>query len=142
MAALEAEVADKALGTARAPVENFDIEQFTSPWSALHMARSRRRIGWDEGRWRSDAACSGVGADLFFPAGERDEEAAAQIHEAKGICACCPVRLHCLAFALSTRQEDGTWGGLTPSERRSLRRRRAARRQARALRASDCSGVS
>jgi WhiB family redox-sensing transcriptional regulator len=84
-----------------------------------------------------------MGAELFFPAGERGEEAVAQIRQAKAICARCPVRLHCLAFALSTNQEDGTWGGLTPSER-SLRRRRAARRQARTVSPRgllDCSGV-
>jgi WhiB family redox-sensing transcriptional regulator len=85
-----------------------------------------------------------MGAELFFPAGERGEEAVAQIRQAKAICARCPVRLHCLVFALSTNQEDGTWGGLTPTERRSLRRRRAAHRQARAVSPpgrSGCSGV-
>lgn len=85
-----------------------------------------------------------MGTQLFFPVGERGEEAVAQIHQAKAICASCPVRLHCLAFALSTNQEEGTWGGLTPSERRSLRRRRTDRRQARALSPlglSDCSGI-
>lgn len=92
----------------------------------------------------ADAACSGMGAQLFLPVGERGEEAVAQIHQAKAVRVSCPVRLHCLAFALSTNQEEGTWGGLTPSERRSLRRRRTARRQARALSPrglSDCSGV-
>ena len=130
-----------AIGAAQVPVKNFETGHQTGPWSAVHLSRSRRHVGWDEGRWRSDAACSGVGAELFFPAGEREEEAAAQIHEAKGICARCPVRLHCLAFALSTNQEDGTWGGLTPSERGSLRRRRAAHRKARTVRSSDCSGI-
>ena len=76
--------------------------------------------------WREQAACLGVDTAVFFP----DSDAAAD--EAKAICAICPVRTECLEWALSSRQEDGVWGGLTDNERRRLRRRRrdAARRAA------------
>jgi WhiB family redox-sensing transcriptional regulator len=66
--------------------------------------------------WRSSAACRSGDPDLFFPisgSGESLEQAA----EAKAICAGCPVRRQCLAFALQTRQVYGIWGGLTERER-------------------------
>jgi len=76
--------------------------------------------------WREDAACKGLDTGMFFPV--NDDAAGA----AKAVCAGCPVRDACLDWALTTRQEDGVWGGLTDNERRRLRRRRrdAARREA------------
>ena len=68
--------------------------------------------------WRDDAACRGADLDLFFPIS--DDESG----PAKAICATCPVRDDCLEWALATRQEDGIFGGMTPSERRRTRRRR------------------
>jgi len=41
------------------------------------------------------------------------------VAEAKAICAGCPVRNECLAFALRTGQVDGIWGGTTTHERAS-----------------------
>jgi len=72
-----------------------------------------------------------MGPELFFPAGERDEDAVAQTAAAKQVCARCEVRLHCLAYALVANPEDGIWGGLGPRERRALRRARRARHQVR-----------
>jgi len=74
---------------------------------------------FDETDWREEAACREADTAVFFPA--TDEEAAA----AKAICAVCPVREPCLLFALSNREEQGVWGGLTEAERRRVRRRRA-----------------
>jgi WhiB family redox-sensing transcriptional regulator len=88
--------------------------------------------GWDEGGWRSRAACRGEDPELFFPIGTTGP-AVAQIAKAKQVCAQCPVREACLDFALSSGQRYGIWGGLTEDERRTLRRRRrraAARRPA------------
>lgn len=78
-----------------------------------------------EQRWRLDAACAAYDTRWFFP---EDEEAP----EAKAICAICPVREECLEYALTHREDEGIWGGLTGTERRRLRRRRrdAARRAA------------
>jgi WhiB family transcriptional regulator, redox-sensing transcriptional regulator len=86
--------------------------------------------GWDEGGWRTQAACRGEDPELFFPIGTTGP-VLEQIAEAKEVCARCPVRDACLDFALSTGQAYGIWGGLTEDERRSLRRRRqrAAARQ-------------
>jgi hypothetical protein len=36
------------------------------------------------------------------------------------ICAGCPVRPECLAYALAAGERDGVWGGLTPAERARL----------------------
>ncbi len=71
-------------------------------------------------QWRLDAACRELDTAIFFP--ETEDAAGA----AKAICATCPVREPCLLFALANREEQGVWGGLTESERRRLRRRRAA----------------
>jgi WhiB family redox-sensing transcriptional regulator len=79
--------------------------------------------------WFDDAACRDVGTDVFFPVSE------SQAGEAKAICATCPVRDECLEFALETRPGDGVWGGLTPTERhRVIRRRQKAARKAREAR--------
>jgi WhiB family redox-sensing transcriptional regulator len=81
--------------------------------------------------WQDDAACRGADTSVFFPTSEEDSE------EAKGICAQCPVAEACLEYAISTRQPDGVWGGLTPTERhRLIRRRQKAARKARAAEAA------
>ncbi|MCW2856943.1 MAG: putative transcription factor WhiB family [Marmoricola sp.] len=46
-----------------------------------------------------------------------------QIELAQLICAGCPVRPGCLAFALATDVQCGIWAGTTPSERRTVRHR-------------------
>lgn len=77
-------------------------------------------LRWEpEENWRADAACSGIGTEIFFPVTE-DPEASAQ---AKAVCATCPVQETCLQYALATNQTDGVWGGLDGNERRRLRRR-------------------
>lgn len=80
--------------------------------------------------WRRRAACRDVDTDLFFPNGETGD-ALDQAEAAKAICAGCPVREECLEFALATNQQYGIFGGLTDTERRSLRRRRARERRKR-----------
>ena len=70
--------------------------------------------------WRSAAACRSADPELFFPLSESGKSLE-QIAEAKAICAGCPVRRQCLAFALRTRAH-GIWGGLTELERHHDRR--------------------
>ena len=79
--------------------------------------------------WLCRAACRALPTELFFPAGELDNEAVEQAEEAKAVCATCPVRLQCLEFAIATNQPYGIWGGANTSERRSIRRRRQAERR-------------
>jgi hypothetical protein len=75
----------------------------------------------------ADATCKGEDLGLFFgPDAEfvtarREREA-----KAKAICARCPVRPDCLAYALDTGEAYGIWGGLNEDERRALLRQRRA----------------
>lgn len=71
----------------------------------------------DTGRtWASRALCAGADPELFFPPG--DDRAS----EARHICAICPVRGECLAYAITADEPFGIWGGLDPHERENLRR--------------------
>lgn len=42
---------------------------------------------------------------------------------AKSICALCPVRAECAAYAIPIADLWGIWGGLTMSERKTIRKR-------------------
>jgi WhiB family redox-sensing transcriptional regulator len=75
-----------------------------------------------QGRWRALAGCRATDPDLFFPVSVSGRSLA-QVTEAKAICAGCPVRPECLAFAIETGQAHGIWGGLTEEERRQALRR-------------------
>ncbi len=68
--------------------------------------------------WRQHAACRGLDPDIFYPASDEEAE------EAKVVCDQCPVRQLCLEHALSHRERDGVWGGLTERERRRIIRQR------------------
>lgn len=56
--------------------------------------------------------------EVFYPSTDELAE------EAKVVCAECPVRQPCLEHALSGRERDGVWGGLTERERRRILRQR------------------
>jgi WhiB family redox-sensing transcriptional regulator len=59
--------------------------------------------GWD---WRQLAACRHAAPEQFFPV-SASGPSLDQVTQAKAICAGCPVRQQCLAFALDTRQDHG-----------------------------------
>jgi WhiB family redox-sensing transcriptional regulator len=80
--------------------------------------------------WRQLAACRADDPEIFFPIG-KSGPALVQAQQAKAVCAHCPVRLRCLAFALDTHQQHGIWGGYDETERRVLHRQR--RRQDRGV---------
>ena len=73
--------------------------------------------------WRDLAACRGMDPDDFHPDKGHSRTAA----NAKAVCAGCPVRSECLAFALDNDICDGIYGGLSPRERGTLRPRRNQR---------------
>lgn len=81
---------------------------------------------YDDTAWRQSAACRSYDPELFFPIGKTGR-AVTEIQRAKAVCAACPVRTHCLAFALQTHQDYGIWGGCDADERRALRRQRQRR---------------
>jgi WhiB family redox-sensing transcriptional regulator len=72
--------------------------------------------------WMINAACRGApDPDLWFAPSEVGP-GAAQVAEAKAVCAGCPVREDCLELALTLGLDYGVFGGFTASERRALRR--------------------
>lgn len=73
--------------------------------------------------FRHFAACRDEHPELMFPVGN-DGPALAQIRQAKTVCTSCPVTAQCLQWALEHGQDRGIWGGLTPDERRALKRER------------------
>jgi hypothetical protein len=75
-------------------------------------------LDWE---WRSEARCKDpeITPDTFF-AGRGYNDTT---HQAKRICAACPVVEPCLDFAMRTNAE-GVWGGTTETERRQLRKAR------------------
>jgi WhiB family redox-sensing transcriptional regulator len=66
------------------------------------------------------AACLHADPGLFHPA-PRDHRS---IAAARHICARCPVRLDCLALALTIPTAQGIWGGLTEAQRAQHHRQR------------------
>lgn len=88
----------------------------------------------DPQRWRALASCRGADPALFFPA--VDEKRSRRPHEvdpyagARMICASCVVAEACLEAALAAHEHHGCWGGLSPSQRERLARRRRAERTA------------
>ena len=81
---------------------------------------------YDRTTWRQSAACRSYDPELFFPIGKTGR-AVTETQQAKAICAICPVRTHCLAFALETHQDYGIWGGRDADERRALHRQQRRR---------------
>lgn len=70
--------------------------------------------------------CSSVDPELFFPQESEPYPGKivskyTDIAAAKRICADCPIKLQCLEYGLKNA-EIGIWGGLTESQRESLRR--------------------
>ena len=87
----------------------------------------KRRRQHPETDWRHRAACRGMETNLFFPVSSAGG-APANISEAKRVCNTCPVQQDCLRLADDLVIDDGIWGGLTETERRSSRRRPAKAR--------------
>ena len=68
-------------------------------------------------KWAVQALCIGADLEMFFP------PSGAPAIEARQVCAMCPVRGQCLAYAITADEPFGIWGGLDQHERRQLRRR-------------------
>ena len=73
--------------------------------------------------WQDQAACSGVGYDIFFP--EESHNTSPKVYaKALRFCRDCPVRRECLEYAMYWEKDQfrrfGMFGGLTPRERDAL----------------------
>lgn len=77
--------------------------------------------------WRAQAACAGASTEVFYP--PRDALVyPVMAAVARRMCLGdggppCPVRVECLAYALSTNERHGIWGGLSSRERTAMFRR-------------------
>lgn len=69
--------------------------------------------------WRKHAACLGLDPNMFIPV---KTGGCHDYREAREVCKRCAVTAECLAYALDTNERMGMWGGLSPKERRQLRR--------------------
>lgn len=67
------------------------------------------------GDWAQAAACRGADPDIFHPID-------GDYLLARSYCDRCVCRADCAAHALARGERDGMWGGLTPDQRRHLRR--------------------
>ena len=62
--------------------------------------------------------------DLYYPEG--DEIGGAHfVRLAKKACQRCPLIKPCGEYAVEFKEEYGVWGGLSPNDRKNIRRRRA-----------------
>jgi WhiB family redox-sensing transcriptional regulator len=66
-------------------------------------------------RWQEDAACRGLGPDLFY------SDAPVDVAEARAICSTCLVVAECRDYGEG--EQYGVWGGVD-RERRAQRRER------------------
>lgn len=70
-----------------------------------------------DGEWRLRALCRDLpDPDVMMP----DRSDRAGIATAKALCADCPVKVDCLAWAVNHNERHGIWGGLTTAERDAL----------------------
>ncbi|WP_169514553.1 WhiB family transcriptional regulator [Actinokineospora enzanensis] len=69
------------------------------------------------------ALCAQTDPDAFHP-----ERGGVRAAPARQVCGRCEVRVECGAYARSTGQADGVWGGQTARQRRLSRRSDGARR--------------
>ena len=56
--------------------------------------------------WKRDAVCAQIDPELWFPDLEK------QGAYAKSICKTCPVRVDCFNYAVANEEENGIWGGV------------------------------
>lgn len=89
---------------------------------SLHLSRFGVHVRPD---WYDDAKCRGMGPDIFYPDPGRYTNL-----PALAVCAGCPVRQACADHAISEKEKDGIWGGMTETGRRPYARRAAARKRA------------
>jgi len=66
--------------------------------------------------WMTGGVCAQVDPELWFP------EKGGSTQQAKALCACCPVRPECLAYALAHDERFGVWGGASERDRRRMKR--------------------
>lgn len=72
--------------------------------------------------WMAQAACANLDDldPVFFPPKQKGKKT--DYRRAKAVCRRCPVRAHCLMYAIAHKIPYGVWGGLTERERARISR--------------------
>lgn len=86
-------------------------------------------------RWQEQAACRGVGPDLFFP--ERGDQVAAAL----AYCDTCPVVAECRTYSENLEDQMGrfgVWGGLPANQRRTSKVVQILTAEGRSPTCTDC----
>lgn len=87
------------------------------------LTRLVEALDLDDGlEWMRSAACRGMDPNIFTPPSGQTRRGL--YDEARAVCGNCHVRGECLEHALDANELHGVWGGLSPSERRRVRRAR------------------
>lgn len=76
--------------------------------------------------WQDEANCRDADQELFFP------EKGAANKKARALCAACSVIEICQDYAINEPEIDGIWGGMTPRERKSVRKERRKQQERKA----------
>jgi WhiB family transcriptional regulator, redox-sensing transcriptional regulator len=88
---------------------------------ATRAARPRKAAGPYPGpddQWQERGACRTANPSLFYaPENENNHQRRFRESAAKAVCAHCPVRAICRAYALQAGELYGIWGGTTERER-------------------------
>ena len=71
----------------------------------------------DAWSWQLHGSCLGYPLYVFFPEDTLKSDLRRHEEAAKQICRSCPVLAQCREHALSTPEQHGVWGAMTPSER-------------------------
>lgn len=71
--------------------------------------------------WAKYGKCRGEDPGKWFLDDNMSSDGRKNIKAAKAVCEVCPVRLHCLNYAIKNNERFGIWGGLTPHERNGRR---------------------
>ncbi len=66
--------------------------------------------------WQFDGACRKADPRIFFLESDRGKTRERREHQAKALCATCPVIDQCLRHGLTVQEPYGIWGGLTVNE--------------------------
>jgi WhiB family redox-sensing transcriptional regulator len=66
-------------------------------------------------KWMADAECKQSDPELFYP------DTGHSSRDGRAVCARCPVRAECLAYAIEHHERYGVWGGMSERQRRHMR---------------------
>ena len=106
---------DRPADSFASPVDGLAVIAAAGPLEAVPLRALRDAV------LAGDPGCTAdpelfTGPSGLEPEDEPEDERAARVDAARDVCADCPVRLPCLAWALRARPAAGVWAGLLPEE--------------------------